>query len=356
MEIGLYIAELLSEQDVVSVTGLGTFTKERIAGKFDSQSNLFYPPSYHLSFKETSFNSSLLSEYISLKRDLSTSSSEELIKKFTENIRDILNSSDAIEINHLGILHKENNNLAFKPTEGFKINGKFYGLKPIPELQKESIASPNEEILTDFSNLHSQVEENEVEEEIDIDSPKSRLLPILTISILTISATLFGLFYFNQNFNLFVRNIISPKASTSAPAEPIKTSITAASDSVNTQAVITDSSAIINEKTLESSQKEIKNKPAVGLPDEKVNASNEGISYEIIVAAFARKKDAESFIIEMNSKGYKAKIVENLPGKIMKISLGSFVEEASANNELKQIQKDINKDAWIARVKPLKNP
>jgi nucleoid DNA-binding protein len=139
MEIGLYIAELLSEQDVVSVTGLGTFTKERIAGKFDSQSNLFYPPSYHLSFKETSFNSSLLSEYISLKRDLSTSSSEELIKKFTENIRDILNSSDAIEINHLGILHKENNNLAFKPTEGFKINGKFYGLKPIPELQKESI-------------------------------------------------------------------------------------------------------------------------------------------------------------------------------------------------------------------------
>jgi len=58
----------------------------------------------------------------------------------------------------------------------------------------------------------------------------------------------------------------------------------------------------------------------------------------------------------MNSKGYKAKIVENLPGKIMKISLGSFTEEASANNELKQIQKDINKDAWIARVKPLKNP
>ena len=44
MEIGLYIAELLSEQDEVSVTGLGTFTKERIAGKLDSQSNLFYPP------------------------------------------------------------------------------------------------------------------------------------------------------------------------------------------------------------------------------------------------------------------------------------------------------------------------
>ena len=151
--------------------------------------------------------------------------------------------------------------------------------------------------------------------------------------------------HFNQNFNLFVRNIISPEASTSTPIEPIKNSITVASDSINTEAGITDSNALTNEKTLESSQKEIKSKPAVGLPDEKVNAINEDITYEIIVAAFARKKDAENFIIEMNSKGYKAKIVENLPGKIMKISLGSFTEEASANNELKQIQKDINK--WI---------
>jgi hypothetical protein len=37
---------------------------------------------------------------------------------------------------------------------------------------------------------------------------------------------------------------------------------------------------------------------------------------------------------------------------MMKISLGSFTEEESANTELKQIQKNINKDAWIARVKP----
>jgi nucleoid DNA-binding protein/cell division septation protein DedD len=356
MEIGLYIAELLSEQDEVSVTGLGTFTKERIAGKLDSQSNLFYPPYYHLSFKETFFSSSLLSEYISLKKDLSTSSSEELIKKFTETIQDILNNSDVVEINHLGKLYKENNHLEFKQSEGFEINGKFYGLKPIPELQIESIPSPNEELLTDFPNFPSQVEENEVEEEIDVDSPKSKLLPVLAISILAVSATLFGFFYFDQNFNLFVRNIISPKTSTSAPVEPIITSITAASDSVNIEAGITDSNTIINEKTLESSQKEIKSKPDADLTDEKVNASNEDIIYEIIVAAFARKKDAESYIVEMNSKGYKAKIVENLPGKIMKISLGTFADEVSANNELKQIQNDINKDAWIARVKPLKNP
>lgn len=355
MEIGLYIAELLGEQDEVSVTGLGTFTKERIAGKFDKSSNLFYPPSYHLSFKKNTFSLSGLSEYISLKRSLSISSSEELIKNFTETILDILNSSDAVEINHLGSLHKENDHLAFKPSESFGIVDKFYGLKPIPEHKIAIIPSSNQEIKTDYVVNPSQVEEDELEEEIYIEAPKARLLPILIISILAISASLFALFYFNQSFNQLIRNILSPKATTSVPIEPVKTIIPGAADSLTTKVAITDSSAISNNNQ-DTAQKEIPNKPVAALLEEKVAANNEGISYEIIVAAFARKKDAESYIIEMSSKGYKAKIVENLPGKMMKISLGSFTEEESANTELQQIQKNINKDAWIARVKPLKNP
>ncbi|MDO8993783.1 MAG: SPOR domain-containing protein, partial [Daejeonella sp.] len=70
----------------------------------------------------------------------------------------------------------------------------------------------------------------------------------------------------------------------------------------------------------------------------------------------SRKIDAETYIKQMNSKGIKAKIVENLPGKMLKISLGTFTEEEAATLELNRIQKEINKDAWIARVKPLKNP
>jgi cell division septation protein DedD/nucleoid DNA-binding protein len=356
MEIGLYIAELLGEQDEVSVTGLGTFSKERIAGKFDNQSNLFYPPSYNLSFRKNTNSFSGLSEYISLKRSLSISSSEELIKKFTETILDILNSSDAVEINHLGSLHKENEQLAFKPSDSFGIVDKFYGLKPIPEHKIAIIPVSNQEILTDYRENPSPVEENELEEEIYIDAPKARLVPILIISILAISASLFALFYFNQSFNQLIRNIISSKFTTSVPVEPVKTVIPVASDSLTTKLTVTDSIAKPIENNQETAQKEITNKPVAVLLEEKVPATNEGISYEIIVAAFARKKDAESYITEMNSKGYKAKIVENLPGKMMKISLGSFTEEESANTELKQIQKDINKDAWIARVKPLKNP
>ncbi|MDP3470176.1 MAG: SPOR domain-containing protein [Daejeonella sp.] len=356
MEIGLYIAELLGEQDEVSVAGLGTFFKERVAGTYDKQSNLFYPPSYHLSFKEDVFNFSGLSEYISLKRSLSISSSEELIKKFTETILDVLNGSDAVEINHLGSLYKRNNHLTFKPSDSFGIADKFYGLKPIPELNVA--AGP----LIEQKDIQTEVHENkykpenpESEEEVFEQAPKARLVPILMISFIAIIASLLALFYFDKSFNHFVKDIIYPKAKPAALPETM-TDSGAASVVLDSIVEPLDSSGTIKTEIQEESKTNIEAQATVASLEEKIPAANQDISYEIIVAAFSRKIDAETYIKEMDSRGIKAKIVENLPGKMLKISLGTFSEEEPATIELNRIQKEINKDAWIARVKPLKNP
>jgi len=357
MEIGLYIAELLGEQDKVSVAGLGTFFKQRIAGSFDKHSSLFYPPSYHLSFKEDVFSFSGLSEYISLKRSLSISSSEELINKFTDSIHDILKSADAVEINHLGSLYKKNENLAFKPSDSFGIADKFYGLKPIFEL-KSAIVSPLiiEEIKAEIPEYKVEEEAIDSEEEIYYQAPKARILPILMISILAITASLIALFYFDKSFNQFIKDIISSNLKPATVIEPIKNLSTTAVVTLNSNKVAPlDSSGIKKVAIQEESKPEVTVKPVTASVEEKIPTLKQDISYEIIVAAFSRKIDAETYVREMSSKGFKAKIVENMPGKMMKISLGTFTEEDLANIELKRIQKEINKDAWIARVKPLKN-
>jgi hypothetical protein len=69
MELGQYIADLLRGQDEVSVTGLGTFTKIRVAGFFDQNSNVFYPPFYKISFKEGENEDTSLIEYIANKEN-----------------------------------------------------------------------------------------------------------------------------------------------------------------------------------------------------------------------------------------------------------------------------------------------
>jgi len=356
MEIGLYIAELLGDQDEVSVAGLGTFFKERIAGTFDKNSNLFYPPSYHLSFKKDVFNFSGLSEYISRKRSLSISSSEELIKKFSETILEVLNSSDAVEINHLGSLFKINEKLSFKSSDSFGIADKFYGLKPIPEINTATSSLTVKEIKAELTENNYQIEDEEVEDEIFEPAPKARLLPILLISILAIIASLIALFYFDKSFNHFVKDMLSPKIKPAAVIEPVIDSTAAASIASDSIIKPFDSSGLKKIGPQDEIKPIIEPKQAEASLEEKIPVTNQDISYEIIVAAFSRKIDAETFIKDMSAKGFTAKVVENLPGKMMKISLGSFTEEGPANIELKRIQKEINKDAWIARVKPLKNP
>lgn len=356
MEIGLYIAELLGEQDEVSVAGLGTFFKERVAGSFDKHSNLFYPPSYHLSFKKDVFSFSGLSEYISRKRNLSISSSEELIKKFTETILNVLNGSDAVEINHLGSLYKINDQLTFKPSDSFGIADKFYGLKPIPEHNITVVSLPKKDLEAEPAESKFQVESEEPEQELFEEAPKARLIPILVISILAIIASLLALFYFDKSFNHFVKDILSPKVKPAAVIEPIIDTTAASVASTDSISDPLDSIRTKKEEIQEETNANLDSKPVDPSLEEKVPAAKQDISYEIIVAAFSRKIDAETYIKEMNSKGIKAKIVENLPGKMLKISLGTFTEEEAATLELNRIQKEINKDAWIARVKPLKNP
>ena len=355
MEIGLYIAELLSEQDEVSVAGLGTFFKERVAGTFDKHSNLFYPPSCNLSFKKDVLNFSGLSEYISIKRNLSISSSEELIKKFTETILNVLNGSDAVEINHLGSLYKINDQLSFKPSDSFGLFDKFYGLKPIPELKVAVVPPAETDVKSELTENKSRVESEEPEQQLFEEAPKARLVPILVISILAIIASLFALFYFDKNFNHFVRDVLSPKVKPAVVIEPVIDTSAASVASSDSIAETLDSSGTQKAEMQKETKANLDSKPIDPSLEEKIPAAKQDIIYEIIVAAFARKIDAETYIKEMNSKGIKAKIVENLPGNMLKISLGTFTEEEPATLELNRIQKEINKDAWIARVKPLKN-
>lgn len=359
MEIGLYIAELLGEQDEVSVPGLGTFIKLRIAGSFDELSNVFNPPSYQLAFKEENVSYSGLSHYISSHKNLSIASAEELIKKFISGIKDSLNNSDTSEIKHLGSLYKENDVLTFKAAENFEITGSFYGLKPIAErIIEPSLPPQDQKLIQDKDEIDAPnyTKPFEAQDEVDSDTetPKARLIPILIISFLAIIATLATLFYFDSSFNQFVKNMYASKESSTQAAEPFI-------DTMNTSASLglipgtVDSNMNIKDTLAEN----VKSSPKPSTPVTKLEQTpslNEGIIYEIIVASFYKESEAKEYIRNAETKGIKAKIVENIPGKMHKISMGTFKDEESANKELERIQKEINKDAWIARVKPLNNP
>lgn len=350
MDIGYYISNLLRQEDEVSVPGLGTFMKVRIAGSYDKASNTFRPPSYQISFKATTSDHNSLSRYISGQKQLSVSSAEYFIEEFSSHLSELLSSSGLAEIKSLGTIRKNNEALDFEASENLEIGGIFYGLKPLSDYKSKpddgGYHAAEETLLVQEEEEKVLLPEDETEER----EKRSSLPLIIAIIIPVIIMGAILLYYFNPQVHNAVQQFISDtfpatEQPAAAPAPAADQSVILADSTLNTADTLSGNSDSLASNT---------NIPAQPLNDQAASSApaDEGLTFEIIGAAFAKKDEAEKYIKQLSSKGIEAKIIENMPGRMIKISLGSFKDESSAQVELIRIQKNLNKEAWIARVKP----
>lgn len=358
MELGQYIADLLRGQDEVSVTGLGTFTKIRVAGFFDQNSNVFYPPFYKISFKEGENEDTSLIEYIADKENLNQTSAQEEIKSFASHILNSLQSENSIEIKDLGQFHKKDGIISFDYLESIVNTLK---LNPVQELKTiESISTLKQEEQETTSKIdlveasNDAIQETDTTEALEEESqetPKTRSWVKIFIGFIIFLGALMALFYLNQDFNSFVKNksagLFNQADSTIEESEVFVDSTKINADSLN---LAVDSASIIADSLRQTQDSSI----IAGTDTLSTSLNNNNPTFEIISAAFTQKSEAEAYMKNLSRKGIQSKIVENMPGKMLKISLGTFLDEESAKIELRRIHKEINKEAWIARVKPSK--
>lgn len=355
MDIGFYIADLLKKQDKVSLPGLGSFVRHKIPGSYNQISNSFLPPSFELSFSSEILESNSLIEYISVKKNLSPSSAEYFVKKFTSGIFDILQTSEIAELNPLGVLRQKNEILTFETSTSLVISGNFFGLRQVSDL-KSFVEPVIQQVATCSVDQGSSIEDfitgHGAEEEIGVEDDyerESRGNPTLLIVLgVFISAIIAGamLYLFNptvknlvgQTFQQYTSNTPIPDSrnvpGTSAPAKP---------DSINTvpSVIVKDSSMIDSAATVAPIKKELQTLAGI-------------TKIEIIGAAFGKRSEAENYVRIMKKRGIQAKIAEDMPGKLFKVSLGSFSDDLSAQNELNRIAKEVEKTAWIAKYKSKK--
>lgn len=355
MEIGLYIADLLGEQDEVSVPGLGTFIKIRNSGTFDQISNSFKPPYFKFGFKYNTSGSYPISEYINLEKGVEIESVDHYIKKFASNILEQINEQNKADIKGLGILYREDGIIHFEPSAELQNSGVFYGLKP----QLDIFTTHSSELILEKRPEQTETdEENDVFQDYTEKSSGSNVFMILVLIFLGLISVAVTLYFTNQGVKNLFDDLTSRVLNRTEIVTDPKTDISPITPDSLPKSV--DSLSIPVDSGLK--QKDSVNKviqelsPAIQAQAQvKTENTEEIIDYEIIGAAFALKSEADAYIKVLASKGINAKIAENMPGKMVKISLGSFKDEESAQIQLIQIQKRINKDAWIARVKQQKN-
>nr|WP_121273764.1 SPOR domain-containing protein [Pedobacter schmidteae] len=84
--------------------------------------------------------------------------------------------------------------------------------------------------------------------------------------------------------------------------------------------------------------------------------SESEISYEIIAASLLNQKEADNFLADMKRKGIPAKVAD-MPGRRVKISIGSFADEETAKKELEILKKTTKiPGIYIYKVRHTNNP
>ena len=133
MDITHFIAELLNQNDEVSIPGFGTFFRERVAGYYNQINKAFMPPQEKLSFRNSDSGSLQLTQYISKQKNLSETSTTYFIDKFISNLQDQLATSQYFEFKPLGIFRKQQDEFIFESAEDKSLQKSFFGLVPIQE-------------------------------------------------------------------------------------------------------------------------------------------------------------------------------------------------------------------------------
>ncbi len=334
MDIGPYILQLLALNKKVGVSGLGTFYLQTRASYFDTTKKLWHPPTRQAAFDEEVFDEDQLPELISTEKNISEQSAVYFVEKFVTNIRVLLAASQSATLEGIGKLSYRDDQLIFNPDDSAGADHSFYGLAPVPAIKKTEVIP--------VQQPETVIQEEVYEEEEERRGGTGKFIWIGLILLLAGAALAYT--FYPQVFDRFIQPKTDPPAQKAAPAT-----------APNTRAdSLAKADSIVKELEKQGFEVE-KPKDTLTLSTEVTKIDPE-FTYEIIGASLANTKEAESYIKKKKKQGIAASIAQNMPGKRIKITLGSFNSQAAAEKELVRIRKDIEKEAWVYRARRPKTP
>jgi nucleoid DNA-binding protein len=363
MDILFHLREFLQSHKTVGIDGLGTFYKKKSPGKYDVDTHSFLPPSTILAFGVEVIEPENFINFIAETANVDHDAAKFQINKFVEKIHTQLNDQQEFVLNDFGKFILANDKVNFVPSEG-NFGNEFYGLPILPEINQadkevtkveEVEAAPivQKEIDTpvsqnEFNNTFTENKRKfagkpytpNYDYDDDSDGEMSRPVKILLRTLLTIAiiAAIVGLAYFFKPdyFDRIIKSDDVETIPTTLPM-PIDTA-----NQVNEQ-INPDTAITANPDTT-----------VVAKPQPKITESDI-TTYEVIGSAEKNQKRIDLVINTMKKRGIEAKALEGVPGKLVKISLGSFTDFNLAKKYQDSLRKKLNNsEIYIQTIKPKK--
>jgi cell division protein FtsN len=355
MDVGYFISELLAQDGNVSVPGLGNFAYNRINGYYNEQDGKLYPPAYRVAFNQQFTDDEKLTLYIADKKNISLASSKYFTDKFITNLK-LQAQTEEVQLADLGWFYTDSAKLLFKPTTDQGPYPDFFGYEPlaikklpvanivtstvaIPDTTVEIPALPQQmEIVPAATQEHEYVEEEVIE-----SKKRTGWVIFAVAAVALLAVTFFAINLYNPSIfrSETVKDSTANKTVKTVKVAPVKDTV--AKDTVK-QNVIKDSVKAVSTPPV---------KDAVTTPPA-INNIITGRRFELMGGSFNSLKEANTAIRNYKHLGIDAHIVTDLPGRRIKVSIGTFKnrsEVAKARKEL-LLTKKVSKDIYPLEIKP----
>ena len=372
MDVAYYLSELLMQNGEVTVPGLGYFAQLKVDGYYDNTQNKFYPPTNKIQFDQQYHDDDVLLQYIADKKRISLASSKYFTAKFIDNLRQEAMVKE-VPLANLGTLHFEDTKLHFKPASVLPVDRAYYGYQPIAisklggtsfqeQLEKEMpkptyvsvpplpapepavpIGAPPVQEQTNSQENTSTSSPADHEEEFifhgrgysgeEEEDEKNNNWIWITIIIIVVLGILgaFALYKFKPAaFNRLI--------GAQQPA-PIILKSPAKHDTTKTIVPVIKADSTAKKITVDTTAKPANVNTAAPVNTSAPIDTFSRVRYEILGGAFQTINEANRTIAVYKRLGFDARIVKNAPGRLFKVTLGTYFTADDAVNHMRAIVK-----------------
>jgi hypothetical protein len=400
MEIVKYVAELIQFHKEVGIDGFGTIYKKKSPGRYDSVSRSFLPPGSTTAFKKEISDSSLLINDLVEKENVSREVAADAISRFAILLSQQLADQGYADFSPIGVLRQLNGQTILEQHADFKPGREFFGLPTIeePVAEEPEIKEPEEEVTiipvtpvipvsipvstvveeeAPANEQEAIITENLLEEENPGKETNEQLLNEIRRPIIEnrINYTIkeerpaeSGSLLTKVAFILLAILLLSiaayylyPRISSSFTEEPTVPTATTNKIKADSLARVAREQEILNATTQADSLAESNIKMEKAPSSDTVKAvqpvakatMDTAVTYEVIGASVLNEKEASWFIETMKKSGIKAKVVQNAPGKRLKMSIATLKDENSAKEARDRLGEKLKiKGLYIYKNKP----
>ena len=306
MQLETYISDLLYRYDCIIVPEFGAFLTQRSSAFFNKDNHTFYPPKKTLSFNEQlQKNDGLMANYISEIEKIPYEVAVAKIAKKVKSIKSYLMEGETIHFKNIGeFLLNQEGRINFEPSNQVNYLTDSFGLVSV---QTKDV---NREVYKE------EVESLEKTIPLTITPERKKARPYLKYAAVAIIALAMGGF-----------------AASSYYVGEVKTHNEMAQQKANEQ---------LDDKVQQATFVIDNPLPAVTMSVEKQNGN-----YHIIAGAFRVEENSVKKVKQLREDGYKARMIGKNRYGLHEVVYGSYSDRVEALKALKDIKRNVNKDAWM---------